>query len=86
MCYKSSKIAFVTRQIKTTSRNQFLVIVENSPLTDKDKALIYDILSGLTYKELSVKYHKSESRIYKWKRSVLEKIHEYEVSNINNNT
>lgn len=52
--------------------------IDDSPLKVKDKAFMQDVLDGLSYKELQIKWQKSERRIAQWKRSVFEQLHSYE--------
>ena len=55
-------------------------LIEASPLLDKERVLMSYILAGSSYKVMSDDFHLSESRIYKWKRAVIEKLFLYEMS------
>lgn len=79
---KTSGMAYITRKIQTTSRIQMEQFIEDSPLKNKDKIFMLDILNGMSLKELEYKYEKSQSRIAQWKRSTFEKLHYYEYAQL----
>lgn len=81
MCKKSVAVLFISRQIKTTPSSCFNHLINESPLSEKDKQFIQDIKKGYSYKELAYKWCKSESTIYKWKRNIFETLHDFESDN-----
>lgn len=76
--YKTPGMAYITRKIKLTPHTEMKEFVLDSPLKNRDKVFMFDILDGLSYKELEIKYEKSEARIAQWKRSIFEQLHQYE--------
>lgn len=76
---KSKPVAYVTYKIRTTDRIELLEQLKHVPLTNTNYNFVLDIISGMSYKELAEKYHKSESRIYKWKRQIYEDLHNYDM-------
>ena len=76
---KSKSIAYVTFKIKNTDRIELLEQLKHVPLTDISYKFLLDIIAGLSYKELAAKYHKSESRIYKWKREIYEQLYKFDM-------
>lgn len=71
---KTPAVAYYTRKIRTTDRIQLSEEIERAPLKKLDRHFLWDIVEGLTYKELSVKYNKSEARIGQWKREIFERM------------
>lgn len=71
---KTSAVAYFDNKIKTTSRSTLIAQIEDAPLKDSEKNFLYDIIKGMSYKELSVKYKKSEARIYQIKRDIFERM------------
>ena len=82
MCKKSPSVAYFDKKRRTTKKSEFFDWLDESPLSTKDYALISDVVEGLSNKELADKYHKSESRIARWKREVCEKLQEYDVATL----
>lgn len=76
---KSTSVAYYTRKIRLTERPVLLDELKNAPLRKRDYEFILDIVEGMQYKELSIKYCKSESRICKWKRELFEQLHQYDI-------
>lgn len=74
---KSPAVAYYTRKIRSTDRFTLYNEIDNAPLTRKDRHFLYDIIEGLSYKELAVKYCISEAGIYKWKRKTFETMHRF---------
>lgn len=79
---KTPAVAYYSRKIRTTTRSQLYDQIEDAPLKRADRNFLYDIIEGLSYKELSLKYSKSESRIYKWKRELFERMHKYDTQKL----
>lgn len=75
---KSRSVQYIHNKIKVTPKNEMISFIDNSPLKDRDRNFMQDILKGLSYKELETKYGKSEARIAQWKRSVYEQLHQYD--------
>ena len=71
-------MAYYTRKIRTTNRMTLIAEIDNAPLRKQDRHFLWDIIEGMSYKELSDKYNKSTSRIYKWKREIFEHMTEYD--------
>ena len=82
MCKKSPSVAYFDKKRRTTKKSEFYDWLDDSPLSTKDYALISDVVEGLSNKELADKFHKSESRIARWKRDVCEKLHEYDIATL----
>jgi len=82
MCKKSPAVNYVYTKIRTTKKSDLYEQLEDSPLSVRDFSFICDIIEGLTITELSSKYHKTESRISKWKREVCEKVHRFDIANL----
>lgn len=82
MSRKTPAVAYITRLIRTTGRNDLLELLYNSPLRQKDIALLLDYAEGVSYKELAEKYGKSPQRIYQWKRNIYENLHFYLVQRL----
>lgn len=76
---KTPAVAYYARKIRSTKRSVLYDEIEEAPLKKLDRNFLYDIIDGLSYKELSVKYCKSTSRIYRWKRSIFERMHKYDL-------
>lgn len=80
MCRKSPSVNYFYKKIKTTRKTELFRQLEDSPLSVNEYAFISDIISGLSIKELSEKFHKTPSRISQWKREVCEKIHTFDMA------
>lgn len=78
---RSPAVAYYERKIRTTRRSVLYEEIEDAPLKIMDRNFLHDVIDGLSYKELSVKYCKSTSRIYRWKRSLFERMHKYDLQN-----
>lgn len=74
----TKSVNYIKRKISITSQPEMVKWVEESPLINRDKDFMMDILAGLSYKELQSKYNKSESRITQWKRLTFEKLQKYD--------
>ena len=74
---KSPAVAFYTRKIRSTDRFTLFDEIESAPLTKKDRYFLYDIIEGMSYKELACKYCLSEAGVYKWKRKTFEAMHRF---------
>ena len=77
---KSPSVAYFCRKIETTGRTELFDFLEDAPISVKDYAFITDVIYGFTIAQLAAKYHKSQSRISKWKRQVFERLHRFELS------
>lgn len=69
---KTPAVAYYSRKIRTTDRETLFNEIENAPLKKMERYFLWDIVEGMTYKELAVKYNKSEARIYQIKRKIFE--------------
>lgn len=74
---KTPAVAYITRLIRTTGRPELEQILQSSPLRREDIIFILHYIDGLSYKELSVIYNKSEARIYQRKRKLYELLHAF---------
>ena len=81
MSRRSPAVSYVYKKIRTTPKSVMLDMLQDSPLTMRDLSLIENLILGLSIKELSTKYHLSQSRILKWKREVCEKVQAFDVAN-----
>lgn len=79
---KTPAVAYVTYKIRTTDRVELLQELEHAPITYMDHDFIVDIISGMSYKQLADKYNKSSARIYQWKRTLFEKLHQYDMRKV----
>ena len=75
--YRTPKVAFINYKITTSNRIVFRDELSQAPIKNIDKIFLEDILSGMSYKELSVKHNKSISRISQWKRELYDKLADY---------
>lgn len=75
---KTPAVAYYTRKIRTTDRILLSEEIERAPLKKQDRYFLWDIVEGLTYKELAAKYNKSEARIAQWKREIFERMTMYD--------
>ena len=75
MSRKTPAVAYITRLIRTTGRADLIELLDNSPLKQRDTALLLDYADGVSYKELAVKYGKTEGAIYAQKRKIYEQLH-----------
>lgn len=80
MCAKLPATAYYTQKIKKTNRQVLLQELASAPIKKIDYAFMLDIIEGVSYKELAEKYHKSEARIYQWKRTLFERLHQYDMA------
>lgn len=81
MCRKSPSLIYVNKKINTTTKTILYQQLNESTLTETEKAFIRDMIAGASIKELSEKFHKSEPRISSWKREICEKIHAFDCAN-----
>lgn len=79
---KTPAVAYFDHKIKTTPRRKMYEQIEDAPLKKIDRHFLYDVIEGLSYKELSEKYNKSESRIYQWKRQLYELLSKYDYQHL----
>ena len=79
---KTPAVAYISYKIKNTDRVQLLEELKHAPLKKVDYDIMLDIINGMTYKELSCKYDKSEAGIASWKRRLFEQLHRYEMKNL----
>ena len=82
MCKKSPSVAYFEKKRSITKKSEFFDWLDDSPLSTRDYAFICDVVDGLTNTELADKFHKSESRIARWKRDVCERLHEYDIATL----
>lgn len=80
MCRKSPAIVYFYRKVNTTKKSVLFAQLEDSPLTVYEFALISDVISGLSIKELAEKHHLSESRISQAKREICQKIQAFDLA------
>lgn len=69
---KTPAMAYYSRKIRTTDRVTLSEEIENAPLKKMERHFLWDIVEGMTYKELADKYNKSEARVYQIKRKLFE--------------
>lgn len=79
---KSTETAYFSRKLKNTSRQIIWEEVEDAPISKLDRYFMFDIMDGLSYKELSLKYNKSQSAIYQWKRRLFTAMARYDRRNL----
>lgn len=75
---KTPAVAYYSRKIRTTDRETLFEEIENAPLKKVERHFLWDIVEGLTYKELADKYNKSEARVYQIKRNIFEQMTRYD--------
>lgn len=80
MCQITSSVAFCTRKIENTKKDELYDIIEQMSIKTRDYAFLSDVIEGLDNKQLAAKYKKSASRICQWKRRVFEKLHRFIVA------
>lgn len=78
---KTPAVAYCYTRLRTAGHEEITSLLADAPLTQRDLALISDIINGLDNQALAEKYHKSLSRISQWKRAVFEQLHAYELHN-----
>lgn len=78
--HKTPAVAFITRLIYTSSRDEFVAILERSPLTSHERELVLLYADGALYKELADRYHITEAAIYAQKRKAYEKLAQYYIT------
>lgn len=79
---KTPAVAYMSRKIRTTSRSEMNLFIADSPLKARDKSFMQDVLDGLSFKEMQIKYAKSISRIAQWKRCCFEQLQKYEYESL----
>lgn len=79
---KSKSVIYVTRMITTTPRSELYNLIKDFPLKRSEINFLIDIVEGLSYKELAIKYSKSTSRIGKWKREICDKVQKFQMRKI----
>ena len=79
---KSKPVAYCENKIMTTERSVLHQELENAPIKRIECEFMKDIADGMQYKELSLKYNKSQSRIGKWKREVCTKLLRYDMQRL----
>ena len=79
---KSPAVAYYARKIKTTNRLEIINELDEAPITRQDRYFMYDVLNGLTYKELAYKYNKTVSGVAQWKRRLFETMHRYDLRKV----
>lgn len=82
---QTPSVAFCTRAIQTTRKQDLYALLDDMPMRTKDYAFLSDIIEGLDNNKLATKYNKSQSRISQWKRRVFEQLHRYIISQDENN-
>lgn len=82
MCRKSPSISYVYKKINLTKKSILLKQLKDCPLTDAEFQFMLGVISGFSIKELSAKFHKSQSRTASWKREICEKIHAFDIANL----
>lgn len=83
---KSPAVAYWSRKIRITSKEELYDSLEDAPLSTREYAFIADIIEGLELEELARKYKVSYSRITKWKREMCEVMHAYDMNRIRKNS
>ena len=78
--HKTPAVAFITRLIYTSSRDEFAAFLERSPLTSHERELVLLYADGALYKELADRYHVTEAAIYAQKRKAYEKLAQYYIT------
>lgn len=76
---KSPAVAYYSRKIRITSKEELYQELEEAPLKTKEFAFVADIIEGLELEDLATKYHISYSRVTKWKREIFEVLHAYDL-------
>ena len=79
---KTPAVAFITRLIYTTSRPDFIALLERSPLTTQERELVLLYADGALYKKLADRYHVTTQTIYTRKRNAYVKLHAWIAQNI----
>ena len=75
--HKTPAVAFITRLIYTSSRDDFAAFLSQSPLTSHERELVLLYADGALYKELADRYHVTSATIYAQKRKAYEKLAQY---------
>ena len=78
--HKTPAVAFITRLIYTSSRDDFAAFLAHSPLTSHERELVLLYADGALYKELADRYHVTEAAIYAQKRKAYEKLARYYIT------
>ena len=78
---KTPAVAFITRLIYTTSRPDFIALLERSPLTTQERELVLLYTDGTAYKQLADRYHVTTQTIYTRKRNAYIKLHSWIAQN-----
>lgn len=82
MSKKSIGLTYYKNKIKVTPKSQLLTQLRDAPISDKDYNFMIEVLSGSSYSELARTFQKSEARIYQWKRTLFQKLYEYDISSM----
>lgn len=82
---KTPAVAFITRLIYTTGRQELTELLERSPLTKAERDLVLEYADGTKYKELAARYHVTTQTIYIRKRNAYKRLHLYIVSKYHEN-
>lgn len=77
---KSPAVAYYTKKIRITGKEQLYSELEDAPLSSREFAFIADIIEGLDLDELATKYKISYSRVASWKREMFEVMHAYDMN------
>lgn len=72
---------YCRQRFLNTPRIELLQEIAEAPLRDLERAFIYDVIAGLSLKELAEKYAKSPSRISHWKSELMERLRQYDTRN-----
>lgn len=78
---KTRAVAYMTYKIRTMDRVELLQQIDHTPISNTDHQFLIDVIGGLSYKELAEKYCKSPSRIYQWKRTLFERLTQFDMRN-----
>ena len=82
MCRKSPAISYYARKIKTSNKKVLIQELEMAPLRKIEFNFMLDIVEGLSYKELAIKYNKSEKSIYQIKHDLFIRLHQFDMQNL----
>ena len=82
MCRKSPAVSYYARKIKTSNKKLLIQELEIAPLRKIEFNFMLDVLEGLSYKELAIKYNKSEKRIYQIKHDLFIRLHQFDMQNL----
>lgn len=79
---KTNAVAYYSYKISHSNKSILLKEINEAPLKNKEIQFLLNIIEGDSYRELSQKWHISESRVAKWKRSLFEKMQQYDLRQI----